>query len=56
MPVDIVGEVVVAALEAVGDVALTGPPKRGRWRRRVYWFLAVLFIGGVAFGTYLVLS
>jgi hypothetical protein len=56
MPIDTVGEVVVAAFEAVGDIALTEPPKRGRWRRFVYWSLLVLFFGLLAFGAYLFLS
>jgi len=56
MPIDAVGEVVVAALEAVGEVVLTEPPKRGRWRRYVYWAFVLLGVGLLAFGAYLALS
>jgi hypothetical protein len=56
MPIDAVGEVVVAALEAVGEVVLTEPPKRGRWRRYVYWTFVLLGVGLLAFGAYLALS
>ena len=56
MPINAVGEVVVAALEAVGEVVLTEPPRRGRWRRFVYWAFVVLVVGSLAFGAYLALS
>ena len=56
MPIDTVGEVVVAALEAVGDIALTEPPRRGRWRRVVYGMLMLLFLGLLGFGAYLALG
>jgi hypothetical protein len=56
MPVDAVGEVVVAALEAVGDAVLTESPKRGRWRRYVYWSIVLSFFGVLVFGAYLALS
>jgi hypothetical protein len=56
MPVDAVGEVVVAALEAVGDVVLTEPPKRGRRRRFVYWSILSLSSGLLTLGVYLALG
>ena len=55
MPADAVGEVVVAGLEAVGEVVLTEQPKRGR-RRLVYWAFVILIVGLIAFGAYLALG
>jgi hypothetical protein len=55
MPADAIGEVVVAGLEAVGEVVLTESPKRG-CRRYVYWALVLLFVGLLVFGAYRVLS
>jgi hypothetical protein len=56
MPIDTVGEVVVAALEAIGDVALSERPKRSRLERLVHWSCALLFVGLLAFGGYLALG
>jgi hypothetical protein len=55
MPADAIGEVVVAGLEAVGDVVLTEQPKRGR-RRYIYWAFVILLVGLLAFGAYLALG
>jgi len=56
MPADAIGEVVVAGLEAVGEVVFTEPPRRGHLRRLFYWALVILFVGLLAFGVYLALG
>ena len=46
MPLDALGEAIGAALEAAGEIALSGPPpERGRRRRRLYWSFLAVFVG-----------
>ena len=55
MPVDELGEVVVAAIEVVGEAVLDdpGPGRRSRFRRVLYWSLVVLVVGLLLVGGWL---
>ena len=56
MPIDAIGEVVGAAVEIAAEAAVTGPPKRGRLRRILWWLIITLVGGFLFFAVYLVLS
>ncbi|HEY6814073.1 MAG TPA: hypothetical protein VI168_00910 [Croceibacterium sp.] len=50
MPIDVLDEVVGAALDAAGSaIAEAAAPKRGRFRRVVYWSI-VLLVGAFVIG------
>ena len=55
MPVDELGEVMVAAIEVVGEAVLDdrGPGRRSRFRRVLYWSLVVLVVGLLLVGGWL---
>ena len=55
MPVDELGEVVVAAIEVVGEAVLddSGRGRRSRFRRVLSWSLVVLVVGLLLVGGWL---
>ena len=55
MPVDVLGEVVAAAIDVVGEAVLDapGPGRRSRFRRVLYWSLVVLVVGLLLVGGWL---
>ncbi len=52
MPFDGIGEVIGTAVEAIGEAALTDPPRRDRGRRVGYWLLAAVMVGLLVAGAY----
>ena len=52
MPAEGIGEVLGAALEAVGDVAVTGGRPRRGCRRVMFWLFVAMTVGLLVAGAY----